>query len=266
CCVHPAARRTFPAETGRLMHAGWMGQDASTRMQWIAWWLAAAFPVFALTIDKAASVIFALFVIAGLVIVVRGNRPPLAREAKWLLLAFAVHFLVSLASFLLGEQTRLGEKILGRDARFLLAVPVCFALLNVAMPELLLKRALAVGGMFTGAWAIGEVIVAGDLGHRVSGESISIVFGQLSALLFALNFALLLQGERRDRFFAVPATVLALVAVAFSGTRGALLSVIGVAGIALLMLAWRGRAHRARVAVIAIAFVLAAGSATAWVW
>src|SRR5690606_39934233 len=221
-----------------------MNQAAASRLQLLAWCLLAAFPLLALTGDKAGSVICALFVIAGLVILVRRDWPPLHRESRWVLLAFAAYFLASLASFLLGEQTRLGEKILGRDARFLLALPLFFALLKTGFAERWLKLAVAAGGMFTGAWAIGEVIIAGDFSHRASGESISIVFGHLSALLFALNLALLLRGNRQERWLAALGAVFALVAVTFSGTRGALLSVIAAAASGMLMLAWQGRAHR----------------------
>lgn len=243
-----------------------MNQAAASRLQLLAWCLLAAFPLLALTVDKAASVIFALFVIAGLVILVKRDWPPLHRESRWVLLAFAAYFLASLASFLLGEQTRLGEKILGRDARFLLALPLFFALLKTGFAERWLKLAVAAGGMFTGAWAIGEVIIAGDFSHRASGESISIVFGHLSALLFALNLALLLRGNRQERWLAALGSVFALVAVTFSGTRGALLSVIAAAASGMLMLAWQGRAHRRLVTGSAVIFMVLAACAIGWLW
>lgn len=225
--------------------------------------LAFAFPVLALVVDKAASTIFAIFFLAGLWFLARGRFERPDRAIRWVLIAFAAYFLVGTLSFFLGEQTRLGEQLLGRDIRFLGAVAVFFALARLAMPERLLRVAFVTGGVVTGMIAIIEVIAASHPDYRAGGETISIVFGHLAVLLFAVNLAIVLF-SKKGRLAALPGVVFALAAVTLSSTRGALLSALAVlaAGIAIAVLLdreWRRPARLVGIAGAGLAALVVAG-------
>lgn len=200
--------------------------QAESRLQLAGWLLAFAFPIFALVVDKAASTIFAIFFLAGVYLFIRGRyeRPdPLLR---WVLFAFAAYFLVGLLSFVLAdEQTRLGEKLLGRDVRFVGAVTVAFALSRLGLPAPLLVRALAIGAIITGVVALLQVGMAESTAYRAHGETISILFGHLSAALFVVNAVICLDKEGAVRRLAAAGALFALIAVLLSATRGALLTV-----------------------------------------
>src|SRR5690606_24049797 len=105
--------------------------------------LAFAFPVTALVVPTAASTVFAIFFLAGLWLLIRGRAGKPDPLLTWILVAFAAYFAVGALSFFLGEQTRLGEKLLGRDLRFLGAVVVAFALLRLQMPAGPVRNAIA---------------------------------------------------------------------------------------------------------------------------
>src|SRR5690606_34865734 len=217
-CVAAAGDRRAPVVPGVVMKS-WpavFGQ-AQSRWQAAGWLLAAAFPVLALVVDKAASTTYAIFFLAGLWLLARG-RAVRAGDAKWVLLAFAAYFAVGVLSYFLGEQTRLGEQLLGRDIRFLGALAVFLVLARLALPERLLAAGFIAGGFVTGAVAVAEVLMAGPA-HRAGGETISIVFGHLSALLFARNLAIA-PFRRTARGRPAVAAAFALVAVTLASTRG----------------------------------------------
>ncbi len=209
--------------------------------------LAFAFPVLALVVDKSASVIFTVFFLAGAWLLVRGPRERPDASMRFLLFAFAAYFAVGVLCFFLGEQTRLGEKILGRDIRFLAAVPVFFVLMQLPARAWLIRNATWIGGALAAAVAIVQIQVT----DRAGGETISIVFGHLCAALFAVNLVCMLYLQRRQRIAAVLGTLGALVAVLLSGTRGALMSVAVV--IAIVSIAWAGRSVRRWISVLACA-------------
>ncbi|HEX7046440.1 MAG TPA: O-antigen ligase family protein [Gammaproteobacteria bacterium] len=237
-------------------------QDVS-RWRLAGWMLALAFPVLALIVDKAASTIFAIFFLAGLWLLIRGRRERLDVATRWVLIAFAAYFLVGVLSFFLGEQTRLGEQLLGRDIRFLGGVAVFFALARLALPERLLRFSFVAGGFVTGIFAIVEVVAASHANYRASGETISIVFGHLAAVLFAVNLAIALF-EKKGRPVALLAAGFALAAVTLSSTRGALLAVLAVLGIGVLLAIlldrdWRKAARLAGVVAVLLSAVVIAG-------
>ncbi|HEX7029837.1 MAG TPA: O-antigen ligase family protein [Gammaproteobacteria bacterium] len=239
-----------------------------SRWQLAGWMLALAFPVLALVVDKAASTIFAIFFLAGIGLLIRGRRAGPDPVTRGVLLAFAAYFLVGVASFFLGEQTRLGEQLLGRDLRFLGGVAVFLALARLALPERWLRFSFVAGGFVTGAFAIVEVIAAADADYRAGGETISIVFGHLSAALFAVNLAIALFGkEGRPMAWPVPwlAAGFALAAVTLSSTRGALLAVLAAlgAGVLVALLLDRGWRRPGRLAGV-VAVLLAAAGIAGW--
>jgi O-antigen ligase len=218
----------------------------------------------ALVADHVASTVFAVFFLAGLWLLLfrRGNGMT-DRNARWVLLAFAAYFLVGVVTFFLGEQTRLGEKILGRDIRFLGAVPVYFVFLALALPRRLLRHTFGAAGIVTGVLAIAEVLLAEQADYRAGGRTISIVFGHLAAGLFAINLALALF-ERRGWGWSAIGALLAIVAVVLSGTRGAWLSVVTVSAVAIVAVVIHyGRRSTKRSSVAAVLAVVLAVLATA---
>lgn len=221
------AGRGFPARAGLL--------------------LVAAFPLLALVVDKSASVIFAILFLAGLWLLVRRRAVGPDPAMRWVLLAFAAYFLVGVAGFFLGEQTRLGEQLLGRDIRFLGAVPVFFAVRALRPPKSLLVAGIACGGVLAGVVAIGQVALQADPAGRAGGESLSIVFGHLCAALAAVNLALATRLAGNPRWLVLAGGAGAILAVVLSGTRGAVLTVLVVGGV--LAVAWCGRRWRRWAAV-----------------
>lgn len=234
-----------------------------SRWRLAGWALALAFPVLALVVDKAASTIFAIFFLAGIWLLILGRRERPGTATRSVLIAFAAYFLVGVASFFLGDQTRLGEQLLGRDIRFLGGVAVFFALARLALPERLLRFSFIAGGFVTGTFAIIEVIAATHADYRAGGETISIVFGHLAAVLFAVNLAIALF-EKKGRPVALLAAGFALAAVTLSSTRGALLAVFAVLGVGVLLAIlldrdWRRPARLAGFITVLLSAVVIAG-------
>lgn len=227
--------------------------------------LAFAFPVTALVVPKAASTIFAIFFLAGLWLLIRGRAGKLDPLLTWILVAFAAYFAVGALSFFLGEQTRLGEKLLGRDLRFLGAVAVVFALLRLQMPAGPLRNAIAFGGVATGSVALVQLLLAGM--DRAGGETISIVFGHLSAWLFAANVGLVISAPAGRRLMLTGAAG-ALAAVLASQTRGALLVValVLLSGLAIAVGRHAGLRRPRRLAAASFAAVVVIATVATPLW
>lgn len=226
---------------------------AESRWQLAGWLLAFAFPILALVVDKAASTIYAIFFLAGMWFLITRRFEKPSPEMRWVLIAFAAYFLVGVLSYFLGEQTRLGEKILGRDIRFLGAIPVFLAIAALRIPATMVFAALGIGGVVTGVVAAVQVWT-GIEGGRAGGETISIVFGHLSAALAVTNLALLIHERNAIRVLMVAGVVGATIAVLLSGTRGAVLTLL-IAGLLLVAYAC-GTDTRRWLKAAAVAFVL----------
>lgn len=205
---------------------------AENSWQLAGWLLAFIFPILALVADKAASTLYAIFFLAGLWLLITRRFEKPSPEMRWVLIAFAAYFLVGVLSFFLGEQTRLGEKILGRDIRFLGAIPVFLAIATLRTPATIVFAALGIGGVVTAVVAVVQVW-AGIEGGRAGGETISIVFGHLSAALAVVNLALVVRLRKTNRLLAVAGFAGATVAVLLSGTRGAVVTLL-LAGLLLV--------------------------------
>lgn len=233
----------------------WNDTFGHARNSWqlAGWLLASAFMVLALVLDKSASTVYAIFFLAGLyLLITRRFETPLP-EMRWVLIAFAAYFLVGVLSFFLGEQTRLGEKILGRDIRFLGAIPVFLVIAALRIPGAIVFASLGLGGVVT-AIVAGAQVWTGIEGGRAGGETISIVFGHLSAALAVINLALLVHERKAMRIFAIAGFFGATIAVLLSGTRGAVLTLL-LAGLLLVAYAC-GTDTRRWLKAAAVAFVL----------
>lgn len=228
---------------------------ADSRWQYVGWLLIAAFLLLALVVDKVASTVYAVLFLTGLWLLLRRRTTANDDKYRWLLAAFALYFIVGVVAFFLGEQTRLGEKLMGRDIRFLAAVPVFFAILAIRLPAKALMAGIGTGGVVTGAAALLEVAAA-DWDTRATGETISILFGHLAAALAAVNLALALHARSRMRWLNAAGALCAFGAVLLSGTRGAALTAL-IVGV-LLIIAVCGRSARRWAAASAVVVLMAA--------
>jgi len=214
---------------------------AESGWQRAGWLLLAIFIVFALVAGKVASTVFAVLFLAGLWLLLRRRTERPGPLPAWVLASFAAYFLAGvLAYFISGEQTRLGEQLLGRDIRFLGAIPVYFAIRALRLPPRALLAGLGLAGALTGVFAVLQVALGDEL--RATGASISILFGHLSAALAVVNLALALRGVDGTRGWAMAGAAGGLAAVLLSGTRGAALTVLIIGG--LVCLTWCGRDGR----------------------
>lgn len=180
---------------------GWPGAGPAPSHDWlpgpklrfVILSLTYAFLALALTVNYAYSTAFFLLAIIGLYVGLRrGFVNGLTRTEKLVMLAFAAYVAVAIGSFLLGEQTRVGFRFIGRDLRFLLFIPV-FVAIRWARP-----RTRHLGLAFAGA-AIGALIMAlllhrpwpAPVPHGVTGTHIT--FGDFAILSGFLAAALLWQ-------------------------------------------------------------------------
>ncbi|MBW3568268.1 MAG: hypothetical protein KY410_10000, partial [Proteobacteria bacterium] len=224
-----------------MKHLARLLPPADSGWQRAGWLLIVAFLLFALVLDKVASTIYAVLFLAGLWLLIRRRAMANDKRYRWLLAAFALYFVVGVVSYFLGEQTRLGEKLMGRDIRFLAATPVFFAIFSLRLPANVLMTAIGLGGVVTGIAALVEVAGAG-WDTRATGETISILFGHLAAALVVVNLALAFYETHRMRWLNAAGALCALGAVLLSGTRGAALAAMIVA--AFMVIAWCGRSTR----------------------
>ncbi len=158
--------------------------------------LACAFLALSLTVNYAASVSFFLLAIAGMYIGFRrGFVAGLTRAERLVMLAFVAYPAIAILSYMLGAQTNLGFRFLGRDLHFLLFIPVYLAI-RWSRP-----RAEHLGYAFAGG-AVAACILALLQGHPsfsawphgIAGSHI--VFGDLSLLTGFLALVLLVGVER----------------------------------------------------------------------
>lgn len=203
-----------------IRHVSWM--------QRFVWLNAVLFVAGALTVPKLASTTFTLLALTGIVLLARGRWPlDLTRAEKWLLLAFALYFIVGVVSYNLGVKTRLGWEIIFRDIRFLFAIPIYIVLRRYPLPRSWFWLMLVIAGLAAVGVATVNYLSEQD-GWRASGGTISIVFGHLMAgmTLICVAGILFLQG-RGIRILVIAGALAGVLVIFLSGTRGALLSLSG---------------------------------------
>ena len=108
--------------------------------------LLCAFLALGLTVNYVSSCAFFLLAISGMYVGLRrGFLRGLTRAERLLFIAIAAFPIVAIASYLLGTQTNVGFRFLGRDLRFLLFIPI-YLVLRWTRPKLwLIGIALAAG-------------------------------------------------------------------------------------------------------------------------
>lgn len=187
-------------------------------------------------IPELMSASHALLLIAAL-LTVNWPRRALHRDETRLVAVLFSYWFYGLFSYFYGGMTELGQGVLDRDLRFLLAIPVIYLVTRVAWNPRLALRMLAVAGFLCGAMAIIEYWMNGMDSYRVSGSTVSIVFGNVCAAIAAINLGIAAasRGHRlmTIHFLAALSTVVALV---LSGTRGAVLALAAAAVTVLLLL------------------------------
>lgn len=230
----------------------WNEINQASWTQRFVWLNVVLFVAGALVVPKLASTTFTLLALTGIVLLARERWPmDLSRAEKWLLLAFALYFIVGVASYSLGIKTRLGWEIIFRDIRFLFAIPLYLILRRYPLPRWLFWLALAIGALAAFGGALVDYLEKIG-GWRASGATISIVFGHLCVAmgLLSASGAVFLH-DRWQRLLLLCALVAAIIAIILSGTRGAWLALIGAGGVLLLFWWWR-TGWRQRVLSIAV--------------
>lgn len=220
---------------GRPKALTWLSKPHSVGKAWLpGYWTSTAAVLFlcmfcatALTVDYAADAGLLLLATVGMYAGFRrGFITDLRTAEKLLLLAFALYPTAAIVSYLAGAQTDMGFRLLGRDLRFFLFIPVYLAL-RWSFP-----RREAVGwGLAAGACGASISAVIAVLGHgagfRAQGVTgVSIAFGDLSLVSGFLGASLLLGVRRRyARFGACISVAAGLAASTLSGSRGGWIAV-----------------------------------------
>lgn len=158
-----------------------------------------AFLALALTVNYAASVPFFLLALIGLYIGLRrGFLNDLARRDKLLVLALSIYPIFVILSYLLGLHTAVGFRVLGREIRFLLTLPVFLAIFWSRPKRRHAGFALILGAVLATAlsgikWSsttpglllVGIHMPQGEAATHITFGALSLLFGTLGALLIS---------------------------------------------------------------------------------
>ncbi len=229
--------------TGLPAWVGWPGSGPAPGHDWLPGpvlrfvILAAtyAFIALALTVNYAYSTTFFLLALLGMYVGLRrGFVNRLTRAERLVMLAFAAYVGVAIASFLLGMQTNVGFRFLGRDLRFLLFIPVYLSI-RWSRPQ----RTHVVLAL-TGS-AIGAYIMAflqrnpWPLPQGVTGTHI--VFGDLAMLSGLLAAALFWTPKKNPDFLGVGRWKWVIILIAIgAGLAASILAKAGGAWLAVPVL------------------------------
>lgn len=164
--------------------------------------LVSCFLAFALSVDYVASVGFFLLAILGMYIGFRrGFLQGLTRSEKLLFAIVAAFPIMAIISYLLGTQTNVGFRFLGRDLRFFLFIPVYLVLRWTRPKPWPISIALVAGTIvnlmvaFLQYEPLPALVVKGVTGTHI-------VFGDLAILSGFMAGTLLLR--RRRTAYAAP--------------------------------------------------------------
>lgn len=183
-------------------------------------------PALLLTVDRADSAALVLLTIGGLFIGFRrGFIRGLEIREKVLILVFALMFAVVVACFLLGNQTDVGFRILGRYLRLLLFTPAYLVFRRFTPNKFFVFIGIGIGSIVCAIYAFVIVRQSGDA-TRVTGiAGDAIAFGDIALVngFWSLSLILLASHSSYRRYlyrFAALGFFSGLVAVFFSGSRG----------------------------------------------
>lgn len=190
-----------------------------------------AFFVLGLVVNYASGVAFFLLAIAGMYVGFRrGFVRGLTRAEKTLMAVFAVYPAVAIVSYLLGIQTNVGFRYLGRDMRFLLFIPIYLSVrwAHVGIPRV--RLAMAIGCLLAAAVGVYQAFQRSATYLPHGAMSVSIVYGNVVEVL-AFSGATLyfssISGKSHARWIwaGILVLVAGMVAAIASGSRGAWLAV-----------------------------------------
>ena len=247
------------------------------RLRAIILGLVYAFLALALTVDQVYGAAFFLLAILGTYVGLRrGFGNGLTSSEKLIMIAFASYPVIAIFSYLLGTQTNIGFRFIGRDLRMLLFIPIYIGI-RWARP-----KAVHAGWALAAA-ATGACIMAllqnqpwpAPAPHGVAGTHIT--FGDLSLLSGFLAAALLFPARESNRIHgtrlsdkakyigAFLALAYGLTASVVSGARGGWLA-IPVIAVMLMFSINLGRrvTYRGRTIITAIFILGVLGSVFAF--
>lgn len=212
--------------TGPAPGSDWTPGSAT---RWIILAILYAFLALALVVNYAYGTAFFSLALLGMYVGLRrGFLTDLTRLERITLGIFAAYAVVAVASYLLGVQTNVGFRFLGRDLRFLLFIPVYVAI-RWSKPQW-----RHVGWALLGA-TLADLIIAvlqrqpwpAPVPHGVTGTHIT--FGDLSILTGFLGAALLMPlGKNHPRSTSGPRNLL-WIGAALSLIAGLTAGVLAVA-------------------------------------
>ena len=211
---------------------GWRGRGPAPGHDWtpgptlcfVTSVLIYGFLALALAVNYAASVSF--FLLAGIGIYVglrRGFVNGLTRPEKLAMILFAAYPTVAIICYLVGVQTNIGFRFLGRDLRFLLFIPVYLALRWANLRRTYLGLALIAGAVAAAIVSTVQVYILGI--HQAFGVTgTHIVFGDIALLSGFLGATCLSDRQAKDRPYISVRRLLIILIGAGSAIWGSILS------------------------------------------
>lgn len=201
-----------------------------------------------LTINHADGIGFFLLVLWGLISGFSyGFMRGIGTREKWFLFVLASVFLVAVLSIECGTLTRAGFRFMGRDLRWLLAIPVYIAIRRSRLSYGMLGWIFAVSAGLAAAVAFIQVATGAIRPVGVTG--VAIVFGNLALLSGVLGCSILWTQHSRRQSLNYLGGAVALMGGLFasflSGARGGWVALPVLAFFSILM-AKDVRADRAR--------------------
>ena len=194
---------------------------------WLTSVLVFLFPVVTVTVKHGHGVIYILLAIFGLMFAAFHEKDsPLGRDEKLLFFSVTFFFAVAVLAVLLGDDPSEGDGKISKFLRFLLVIPVFYLLQKVKISEKVFWYGVLCGAIFTGFWAIYEVVngpVYGVAGDRARGSTHPILFGNLSLAMGVMSFAgMAFYRGIKSWFIVLPVIALAMGITAsfLSGSRG----------------------------------------------
>lgn len=197
---------------------GWPGTGPAPGHEWLPGkklrigilLLTYVFFTLALSVNYVYSVTFFLLAILGMYVGLRrGFVNGLTRAEKVIMLFFVAYPTVQIASYLLGTQTNVGFRFLGRDLRLLLFLPV-YVCVRWSFPKRIhLALALGAGAIAAFVLAVMQFWLMAAGGQPPQGVAgTHIVFGDLALLCGCLSGMLLIAERRTGWWLPLSAAVI----------------------------------------------------------
>lgn len=198
---------------------------------WARWigFLIFAFPATVLVVDNAAAALLVVLAATGLYLRWRHPDPvPLTKDEKLLIFAVTLFFLIALLSYLFSDLSYLGWKKLWRAFRFLLLIPVYFAVRRMPACSGNWWGGLCTGSLLAGAWALLAAIFGADVERlQVSAITDPVIFGDIALAMAFMSLGAIPHYRSRHpalALFPIIAFFMGLTASFLSGVRGAWLA------------------------------------------